>query len=605
MKVDLKIISAAALVVVLLLGALPINGVQAEPLEGTWDGGQALQMNTNNGFDPWVAQSSNGNKIAVWVEQDPEPGFSNQPNFIRFSMYTPLTGWSGPQTLAGTGEGITFSNPQVGMSDNGSAVVSWILYNPDYSMYYMYSRTYVPGIGWDGTYYHGQTDSHDSRAYRLSVNGDGDALLAHDQMDSSDHSVVVWTYQAGSGWDAAPEVLQTIPLADKFYFVKTVLSDSGLAATVWQTIDSDNRVMASTRNATGVWGAPDEIDTNGMWDFSTRVGVDDSTGEFMVTYRKNEAPYYNTYYSVTENGTWSAPLPVAGVNRSDCYNQNMVMNRDGIALVVTTEHVAAGWNVNATFYDDGEWTAPTTIAANLTGLYYPEVVIDDLGRAVVSFTIDDDRVVSIYTPEEGWTEPVPVEMNALGSTYSLGSISLESGSILVGYTSTLYYGTVWVSMFEASDTTPPALSVDQALTSETERPMFEITGTTEPGAVVDVNGKPVPVSASGEFSILVELSAGANSLVVTAADGAGNNATETLTVTYNDPLPELEEQIADQQDTIEQQQGTIDQLQEDLDAANDEIAGVGSTAMMFGIIGVVGLIVAIVALVMVFLRRKG
>jgi hypothetical protein len=217
---------------------------------------------------------------------------------------------------------------------------------------------------------------------------------------------------------------------------------------------------------------------------------------------------------------------------------------------------------------------------------------------VVSFTIDDDRVVSIYTPGDGWTEPEAVETNALGSTYNLGSISLESDSILVGYSSSYGIGTIWASLFEAPDTTPPTLLVDQATTAETDRPLFEISGTTEPGAVVDVNGRSIAVSESGNFSVLVELEDGANVLVITAKDEAGNSANVSLTVSYTDPVPGL-------QDQIDEQQNILNQTQEDLDSANDEIASVGSTGMMMGILGVVGLIVAIVALVLVFLRRKG
>jgi len=106
------------------------------------------------------------------------------------------------------------------------------------------------------------------------------------------------------------------------------------------------------------------------------------------------------------------------------------------------------------------------------------------------------------------------------------------------------------------------------------------------------------VTTSGEFSVLVELDDGANVLLVTARDEAGNSANASLTVTYNDPVPGLK-------DTIDDQQGALDQLQDDLDAANEEIASVGSTAMIMGILGIVGLVVAVVALVLVFLRRKG
>ena len=111
------------------------------------------------------------------------------------------------------------------------------------------------------------------------------------------------------------------------------------------------------------------------------------------------------------------------------------------------------------------------------------------------------------------------------------------------------------------------------------------------------HGRTAVVSDSGEFSLLVELDDGANVLLVKATDEAGNIANLSLTVTYADPVPGL-------QDEIDGQQDLIDQLQEDLDSANNEIASVGSTAMILGILGVVGLVIAIVALAMVFLRRK-
>lgn len=590
MNVNHRIISAAALVAVLLLGVIPVSGAQAEPMEGTWDGGQALQMSMNNGYDPWVAQSSNGNRMVVWVEEDAAPN-----NFVCFSMYTPETGWSWPETLAGLGVGNRISNPMVGMSDNGSAVVSWAGSSWED---HIYSRTYIPGIGWSEVFDHGQTESLFWREYKLMVNGQGDALIAHRFVNSTSHGIAVWTYEAGAGWNEDPDIMGAVPLSDTLYSLNAVLSDAGRAAVIWQHIDSETRVMVSTRNLTGIWVPPAEIDDNDMMDYSLRVGIADSTGEFMVTYRKTVLPDIITYYSITESGVWSTPAPIAGVTSVECWNQNMVMNQGGTALVVTTEYADPSWNVNATMLIDGEWTSPVSIETDLGGLMYPEAAIDELGRAAVSFATVEGRVVYTYTPGEGWTEPALVDGNAIGDTYTTAWLSLESGSILVGYTSYVGVGTVWASVFEAPDTEPPALEVDQALSGETDRPLYEITGTTEPGATVDVNGKPVHVSESGGFSILVELSAGANMLVVTSIDGAGNSVHRTVAITYNDPLPEMEEQMGDQQDLI-------DQLQDDLDAANDDISGAESTAMMFGIIGVVGLIVAIVALVMVFLRRKG
>jgi len=600
MKVKFRIFSVVFITLFLLLGALSSVGVHAEPTTGTWDDGLAVQKDVNNGDYPFVAQSSNGNKIMVWIETD-----SMSDHYLSFSMYSSMTGWSWPGVLASGG---TLAYPQVGMNDNGSAIVCWVGNSGED---HVYSRAYVPGIGWGDTFDHGETDSTDWRQFRLSMNGDGDAILAHASLSNSTRSVEVWTYNAGEGWETGPEVLETVPITEGINAIYVTLSDSGRAAAIWQQIDADYHVMVSTRTIAGAWGLPTEIDINDLMTLWLRVGIDDSSGEFMTTYLKSVGSDDIVYYSITEDGNWSTPSPVPGMNNTDSWNQNMVMNQDGTAMVVTTDYNNPNFSVNATMYVNGEWTPVTSIATNLTGLFYPEIAIDEIGRAVATFNIENDRVAAVYTPEDGWTEAIPVEMNAAGSSYSVGTVSLESGSILIGYPVYSTNNVIWASSYEFPDMTPPSLNVDQASGSETDRPLFEITGTTDPGAQVDVNGKLALVSSSGEFSILVELSAGPNSWVVTATDDAGNNATQTIMVTYNDPLPGLEEQIGDAedqivdlQDQIDSQQGTVDQLQTDLDAANDKIASVESTSLMLGILGIVGLVIAIVALVMVFLRRK-
>jgi len=562
-KVEIKILSLLAMVMLLGTLALPAS---AAVTEGIWDGGMAVQNNLRHGGDPFVAQSANGNKMAVWTESDDSDRY-----FISCSIYTPATGWSWPSVLDAVPGGEYLSNAQVGMSDNGSAIVTWLKLDTEN---HLLSRTYNPGIGWSEIFDHGKSNSFGWRTYRLAVNGNGEALLAHLVVNSTDDGVEMWTYHAGSGWES--KVLQSVPLIEGLNSIFVTLSDSGRAAACWLHSNTSDNVMVSTRTAAGVWGAPKVIDDDAGFTFWIRVGVDDSTGEFMTTYLKSFTPYTSTYYSVTVEGVWSTPKPVAGVNNTDSWASNMVMNRDGKALVVTTDYLNPVYVVNATMYDNGVWTPMTSLATNLTGLYYPEIAIDELGRAVVTWApTDGHRMASIYTPGEGWSDAERVDYNAAGDTYSVGSLSLESGSVLIGYYAFTSVATIWVSTYSFPDTTPPELQIDQTSTA-TDRPLFEITGTTEPGATVDVNGRAAAVSDSGKFSVLVELNNGANVLSVVAEDAAGNTANVSLTVTYNDPVPGLE----------------------------DKIDSVGSTAMILGILGVVGLVIAIAALAMVLLRRK-
>ncbi len=586
MKFDVKIIIVLALAMLMLMGTLP-STASAAPAEGTWDGGAAIQRSLRNGGDPHVAQSANGNKMAVWTETN-----ETYDSLICYSMFTPETGWSWPEVLDSAIWGDYVAAAQVGMSDNGSAVVSWLKSTTEQ---HLLSRTFTPGIGWSDIFDHGITSSYGWRAYRLAVNGNGEALLAHQSSNSTANGIEIWTCSTGIGWEA--EVLQSVPKNESFFATHLTLSESGRAAASWLYTNSTSHVMVSTRTMAGVWAAPTEIDEV-AFTFSIWVGVDDSTGEFMATWLKYISPYTSTYYSVTVGGVWSTPQPVAGINNTYAWESKMVMNSEGKAMVVTTDQVGPIWLVNATMYDDGTWTPMITLEDNTTGMFYPELAIDELGRAVVTWSpIESGRLAATYTPETGWSEVVSVGSNTVGSTYSVGSLSLELGSVLVGYYAYNSVNTIWVSTLSFPDTAPPVLQVDQASTA-TDRPLFEITGTTEPGATVDVNGRSAAVTTSGEFSVLVELDDGANVLLVTARDEAGNSANASLTVTYNDPVPGLK-------DTIDDQQGALDQLQDDLDAANEEIASVGSTAMIMGILGIVGLVVAVVALVLVFLRRKG
>ncbi len=66
-------------------------------------------------------------------------------------------------------------------------------------------------------------------------------------------------------------------------------------------------------------------------------------------------------------------------------------------------------------------------------------------------------------------------------------------------------------------------------------PAVEVTGQTEPGAVVRVGGLAVSVTTTGDFHIFVELAVGENHIAVEAEDALGNVANVTVTVEYAQP----------------------------------------------------------------------
>jgi hypothetical protein len=70
-----------------------------------------------------------------------------------------------------------------------------------------------------------------------------------------------------------------------------------------------------------------------------------------------------------------------------------------------------------------------------------------------------------------------------------------------------------------------------------------VTGVTEPGAAVQVNGILATVQDNGSFSLAVPLRPGYNEIVATSVDPAGNRAIAMVIVIYNDPVPGLEYQL--------------------------------------------------------------
>ncbi|HQT45429.1 MAG TPA: hypothetical protein PLO51_05600, partial [Candidatus Micrarchaeota archaeon] len=85
------------------------------------------------------------------------------------------------------------------------------------------------------------------------------------------------------------------------------------------------------------------------------------------------------------------------------------------------------------------------------------------------------------------------------------------------------------------DTIPPLLTVN--VPSGTNASSVAVSGTTEAGAFVTINGAAVDVAADGTFSSTVTLTEGANTIVIVSADSSNNKNTITKSVTYTKPVP--------------------------------------------------------------------
>lgn len=105
------------------------------------------------------------------------------------------------------------------------------------------------------------------------------------------------------------------------------------------------------------------------------------------------------------------------------------------------------------------------------------------------------------------------------------------------------------------DDVPPFLRIDNPLPGTILRKAsLTLQGTTEPGANFTINGKPVPVSKTGEFVLDIEAAPGLNEFVLEAVDASGNEIRKTRTVEY---MPDQETLVAFDADLPRRQDGTF------------------------------------------------
>lgn len=229
-----------------------------------------------------------------------------------------------------------------------------------------------------------------------------------------------------------------------------------------------------------------------------------------------------------------------------------------VDMFLAVEHPGAAFN--ASFFD---------IFPEMTSVSVSVTATDEAGNTAVAATrFEHDAtppVISVASPPDGAlfrtnsivvsgtsdasdlrfaiNEPgVPNRTIAVGTISCSGCVSdfattltLPEGRTSITLVATDSTGLVsQVTVRVTVDTTPPTVSLtgvagDGAVLSGTGS-TFSMNGRTEPGATLAVNGKAVPVASDGTFSLSIPLKDGANPVLLSATDPAGNAKSVSFTV---------------------------------------------------------------------------
>lgn len=396
----------------------------------------------------------------------------------------------------------------------------------------------------------------------------------------------------------------------------------GNAIAVWlQFVGTTQRTMASRFDAeTESWGATSAI-SSGTVDlvFPPAVAVNER-GEALATWKEVDAGRERVFSNRFVPGIgWGVATPIETDNTTLSQSLRLAIDAEGNAIAVWP-----AWNVNSVLIPTGldlgvrdqqisrhccppgnvwasrfnattvTWGRAMPIGISGRGIQDVEVAVNTKGDAIAVWGYVDTAGRSAltgisanhYSATSGsWGAAADIDT---GSGLASGAVVAmdPAGGAIAAWTqwdSGRYR--IFANRF-TPDTTPPdtiapALSLTEPADGSTvTEPSVTVAGTTEPGARLVVNGIETAVGPNGTFSILLALAEGTSAIVVTARDASGNEATESVSVTYRLPPSTLEGEVQDTQHALDALRNELDKAREELDATNAALRAANASVLL-------------------------
>lgn len=556
---------------VLVVAFVPLSGtVAADGLPPGW--GDALpiartDVTWNSAGGQSVAVAEDGGVVFAWMAQNRQDGMQ----YVLMRIYQPDAGM-GPTTFFGWSTG-TYNqyNPRTVAFPNGSFMT--IIESDRGSESDLVAQFWVKGYGWQPALRVSELPRPaDVSEVAVAADGQGNAFVIWEDSDGSQFNLTARRYSGTTGWESSTHELEDLDYSTSN--IRIVADDGGNAMASWVQSDGTTQRAFVNRYVAGSGFTTAVAVDRGPYDVDRIDVVLDSDGNGVAIIDQFDGSIDRVYANTFTDGVgWGTPeiidvdtgfTPgILGLVRTGPDSAMALWNQyNGTVydLVIAEYSAGGGWSTPENLSEDIDFTSygAVKLAASLNGNVY--IAYYDYTPAY-----DNYEMFMLYrTPAGGWTNvqattgyyPYPADLSCATSGPCALSFNVYEGN---GYQNRAL-------LYQVPDTDPPAVSLSGPTDgSTTDTPTVTVSGTAEPGSTVVVNGVEVHVSQSGGFSVAVALLPGANTIDVTATDAAGNTATSTVTVTYNDPVPGLVDDLA-------AANGEIDHLHDGLHAANDNLA---------------------------------
>ncbi|MDG6226195.1 MAG: hypothetical protein QCI82_11880 [Candidatus Thermoplasmatota archaeon] len=535
------------IIVAIVLCMMPIaacsGGYEVEP--SGWGVAELIEHDDmgSAGY-PDIGTDAEGNAIAVWNHND-----GSVPQIVA-NRYTKGVGWEDAEFL--TAGGFNSLSPRIAVNGNGNATVVWRY--SDGIRYNVVARNYFPGIGWD-TGYDLETMSGDVQNPQVDMNDDGYAIAVWSQDDGTYHSIYANVYTPGTGWGSAELVENG---GDGAYAPQVVLSPDGVAVVVWyQSNGAMYDIWANTYTITAGWGDAELIETYDTGNaFGPMIDMDGS-GNAMAVWRQQDGTIYNVVSNRYTSGSgWGTAEIIETGDGQVQPPTNVALDDDGNALATWSQWDGSKYNIISNRFTPSEgWGEEERIDHGDETSETSHTAMDAAGNAIAVWRQYDGGFYSIYANRfvkgSGWGKAELIETRIGSADVPRVSVDPSGDAIAVWYHSDGYRTNIWSNRYMLPDTTPPVLTLSSPENGiEVDTNVLTVSGTTESGAALVVNGVNAYVAEDGTFSIDISLFPGSNTIVVTSTDASGNHAVETRTVTYTDPMVDKIASLTDAMDDL-------------------------------------------------------
>lgn len=546
---------------------------------------------------PQIAMDAEGNAVLAWLQSD---GTSLDVWARRFESNL----WGAPELLESrTGDA---QHLRLALSQGGDAMAVW--------------------EQWDGSAWRVYA-SHlegSSGAWGDPTLFDTGGTIPQIALDPAGNAIAVW-WQPGfqdrllaNRFDAETESWGTPTVITSrsefgFEYSPVGMDAQGNAITVWlQLVGTTPRTMANRFDAeTESWGTPSAISTGTvhLWSFPPAVAVNER-GEALATWREVDAGRERIFSNRFVPGSgWGVATPIETDNMTLPQSLDLAIDAGGNAIAVwparnvdsvlrtsgdlgvrdqrISRHCCPPGNVWASRFDATTvtWGRPVPIGVSGRGILDVEVAVDTMGDAIAVWGYLEVAGQSSLTgisanhfsaTSGSWGAAADIDS---GSGLAAGAVVAvdPAGGAIAAWTQwdsgrLRIFANTFTPDTTPPDTIPPALSLTEPADGSTvTEPSVRVAGTTEPGARLVVNGIETAVGPDGAFSILLALAEGTNAIVVTARDASGNEATESVSVSFHPPPSTLEGELQDTQEALDATRNELDATNAALRSSNSSV----------------------------------